>query len=405
MQDCLNFLPVILGTDINSYGMARSFHQAYGLKSLALGRKKQYFTDDSAIMDVIITSEFDTEPVFLERIVQIGYELSKLDLPLLLVPCSDVYVELVTKNHAAIKQFFYFNCVDEELRLELENKQDFYAACQKHGLHYPETVIVNRGSYESLELPFGFPIIAKADDSIAYFKTKFANKNKAYTVNSKPELKRILDTVYSAGYKGDMILQDFIPGGMETMYVLNAYVDKSNEVRFTSTARCLLDECLPADIGNYNALVTGDFPEIDAQCKSFLEAINYRGFANFDFKFDHRDGKYKVFELNLRQGRSSFYTTAAGCNLATWLVEDLLGEGCSGYLRHTDEHLWLNVAKKVLREYTPQEMRPLANRLIAEKKFSYTLDYKKDRSLKRRLAFLRRKLSTIHYYPRYCKLD
>jgi len=106
MQDCLNFLPVILGTDINSYGMARSFHQAYGLKSLALGRKKQYFTDDSAIMDVIITPEFDTEPVFLERIVQIGYELSKLDLPLLLVPCSDVYVELVTKNHAAIKQFF-----------------------------------------------------------------------------------------------------------------------------------------------------------------------------------------------------------------------------------------------------------------------------------------------------------
>lgn len=397
------FLPVLLGTDICAYGVARSFHQAYGLRSLALGRSKLDATGDSTIVDVVTYPDFDKDEVFREQIILRGKELSKKNIPLLLIPCSDNYVSLVTRNLEAIKEYFLINTIDENMRLRLENKQAFYKSCAETGLPYPATVVVNSSNYKSVELPFPFPVAVKPDDSIAYLGLKFAGKKKAYVADSAEELTEILANIYQADYSGDMIIQDFIPGGTEAMYVLNAYVDKKGQVRASCTARCVLDECLPLFVGNYNVLISGDFPAVDAQCKSYLEQIGYRGFANFDLKYDHRDGKFKVFEINLRHGRSSFYTTAAGCNLVTWMVDDLVKGESSAYYRHTKEHLWLNVSKYVARKYAPEELKAQVKRLIAEKKYSYTLAYNKDRLFKKRLALARRKLSTSIYYRKFCK--
>lgn len=398
-----DFLPVILGTDTNVYGVASSFHQAYKINSVALGMIHQIYTDNLDFLKVYTFKNFDHSDIFVKELNEFAKKDEVKDKKLLLISCSDYYSALIIKNKNKLDQKYLINMIEEDLRVKLENKMDFYETCEKYKLPYPKTFIISKDNYKNFSLPFEYPVIAKPNDSIKYVKIKFEGYKKAYKADSAEELKDILKKVYNSGYDDYFIIQDFIPGGVDTMYVVNAYVDRKGKVRMTCGARCALDECLPNDIGNYNALITGDYGNLTSSVKEFLEKIDYRGFANFDFKYDCRDNKFKVFEINLRQGRSSYYMTVSGNNFIKYIVEDLVEDKEYSYYDHKDEHIWYHTAKSVLKHYCPKNMKEQVNRLFKENKATYSLSYYENKNIKRRMLAARRKLSTIKYYPKFEK--
>ena len=117
--------------------------------------------------------------------------------------------------------------------------------------------------------------------------------------------------------------------------------------------------------------------------QKFLEEIGYIGYSNFDMKYDERDGKYKLFEINIRQGRSSFFVTTAGCNLAKFLVEDYILEKDEATIYNKNKTLWLGTPKSIVKKYTDEKSKKEVKELIKSKKYDYTLKNKKDRNLYR----------------------
>ena len=396
-----DFLPVILGTDWNVYGVASSFHKAYGIKSVALGMRKQMYTNDLDYLEVHVFEDFDTSKVFVKELK--NFARQHKDKKLLLISCSDYYTGLITENKDKLNELYLMNYIDLDLRNRLENKKDFYEICEKYGLSYPKTFVVSGDNKDNFTLPFDFPVICKPNDSFKWLKVRFEGYKKAYKVDDLDKLNKILDLAYSNGYDDYMIIQDFIPGGSDAMFVVNSYVDSKGRVTMTHAAQTALDECLPNDIGNYNALISGDYPELVKEVKDFLEKIEYRGYANFDFKYDSRDGIYKVFEINLRQGRSSFYMTYAGNNFVTYLVDDMVYGKEHSYYNHVGDHIWYITAKSVLKKYCPDSLKDKVHLLLKEGKSDFGLDYAHKSNIKRWLLSLRRKLSTIKYYPKYMR--
>lgn len=392
---------IILGTDNNAYAFARSVHMYNGDTSLLLGTKRLTYTDRSKILNVRVYENFD-DTGFVAGIKKFLEETAEelKDYKKILIPCSDGYVKLVAENREFLEKHFLFNVVDKKLQEKLENKIDFYKICEEYNLAYPKTYIVNSVE-EFKKLNLTYPIAIKPNDSVLYAKIHFPDKKKAYKSLDFNESQKIISDMIEAGYNKEIIIQDFIPGGPEKMGVLNAYVNKNGHVTMLAFARCVLDEVLPTQIGNYNALISENNDELYKSVQEFLEKINYRGFANFDFKYDERTNSYKVFEINLRQGRSSFYVTGAGLNMAEILIKDLIYDEDAKLKKLSENHLWLFVSKSVLKKYASPENKELALKLIKEKKYSYATHYKKDVTLKRLYHHIRRLLSTIKYYPKY----
>lgn len=376
------FLPIILGTDANAYGLARSFNEKYNIKSLSLGVSGLIETKKSKIINVKIYK--DLKENFTQIMENIGKEYKEKYEKLILLSCAEWYTDLIVTNRKKLEKYFILPFMDKNLKDKLEDKESFYNICEKYNLDYPKTYIVTKQNYKKIYLPFDYPVAVKPSSSTDYSKVDFEGKEKSYKANNEKELKQIINNIYKSDYKSNIIVQDFIPGKDDTMWVMNCYSNKKGKVKMMCLGRCILEEHTPYGIGNYKAIISDGNKELYEKIKNFLEDIKYIGFSNFDLKYDYRDKNYKLFEINIRQGRSSFFTTAAGLNLSKYLVEDYIENKDKKIEYNYNKHLWLATPKNLLKKYVyNKECLKEAKKLIKEKKYTYTLKYKKDKNLYR----------------------
>lgn len=395
-----NFQPVLLGSDANVYGMARSFYTAYGVVSDVICKAVLVACRNTKLVRIAkVEPKLEEDEVFVATLLD--YAKAHAGTPLVLVSCADGYTILLARHREALAPYFRFACPDLATVLTLDIKDNFYRACDAYGLDHPRTATCTAQNYKTAELPFDFPVIIKPSNSMAYWNCHFPHKKKVFLAQNREDFDAITTAIYGSEYQDDLILQEYIPGDDSNMRVMNCYCGRDKKVKLIALGHALLEEHSPEGIGSYAAIISSHDDALSEQMRNFLEGIGYVGFANFDMKFDPRDGRYKLFEMNLRQGRSSFYVTAAGYNMAKWLVEDVLEHKDLPLTIATNEVLWSIIPKDVIFKYVRDEaLKEKARALIKEGKYCQSMQYKPDRNFKHELAFF---LNQMNYRKKYKK--
>lgn len=397
----MDFEILIAGTDANAYYMARCYHEAYGKKATLLGKTSMIYTKYTNILNVIYNDKIWTEQGFLDAIED--FRKDHPNKKILLISSNETYAAFISKNKDIINEQFVHNYPSIDIINSLIMKETFYKTYENSVLDFPLTVYYDCSNPSEISDNFTYPVIIKPSNVIEYNHISFEGKNKIYKVNSKEELSQIVDTITKHGYKDTLILQEFIPGDDSYLFDSVVYCGKDKKVKFISFAQIGLQEHSKTMVGNAAVLINGfnqygDNSEMINKIKTFMEDIGYQGFAEFDMKYDYRDNKFKVLEINARQGRCSYYIAPLGYNLVQVLADDLIYNKEMNFEVIDKEVLLSFVPKGVVKKYISNTEFKKKALSMWKKGVVNPLKYKKDTDLKRKLLLARRH---VDYYKEY----
>jgi D-aspartate ligase len=361
---------VMLGTDIGTYALARAFHQRYGVRSTVISRVISGAIKNSRIIDTVDLGMDAERQDTLAALEREGRHRKEAGRTTLLLHNADSFARLVTDNHEWLSQWYVMPEVTEEVLDLIADKIEFGRICTELGIPVPRTLVqdfsgADAEDWSPAEVDLPYPLVAKPAVGAAYEHLVFDGKKKIYKVDTPQELREVFARVRAAGFRDRFVLQELIPGDDTAMRSITAYVDQAGEVTLLATAQVLLQEHTPLALGNPAAMVTTPYPELMEQAERLLKHVGYRGFANFDVKVDPRDGVMKFFEMNPRIGRNNFYVTAAGANVAEFVVADLVEDRRLEQVVVRNEVLYTVLPMPLIRRYLDHEHRALLKRVAA----------------------------------------
>lgn len=401
-----DFVPIILGSDENAYGNVRLIHETYRIKPLLLCTRLLIPTMHSRLFDLVQIDNFDHEDVFPGALLSVLEKHAAPNKKLIVIPCSDYYAGMLSRHYGQFKGLIANRFIPGSLLDTLDTKDKFYELCERFGLDYPKTVVCEPHERENAleRMDFQFPIVVKPENSNAYdyLHCDFEGKKKVFFFSKREDYLAMIRSMNTSDYRGKLIIQEFIPGGDSAMRVINSYSDNNGNVTMMCLGQPVLEEYAPRTLGNYAAIISRSDRDLYTKVKAFLEQIGYVGFSNIDMKFDSRTGKYMMFEINPRLGRSSLFVRAAGLNMIKALIDQVVYGEDNDCVYGQETALWTNVPKTVLKRYvTDPALSAEIARLYRQKKVIRSLWYNKDLNVKRIIGVSRYFMGHINNFRRY----
>jgi len=253
----------------------------------------------------------------LSRLLRLGRALGGRAI---LIPTDDVGSIFVAEHAQSLRECYRFPCQDPLLVRSLCNKQQLYHLCRELDVPAPQTWFpTTRDEMLDLLGEAVFPVVLKAIDPWLLRRgTQLASVTIANDAN---ELLRSYDRLEDPRHP-NLMLQEYIPGGPESIWMYNGYFNAYSESLVHFTGRKLRQH--PPYTGMTTLGVCASNEVVEATTKRFMKAIGYRGIVDMGYRYDARDGQYKLLDVNPRIGATfRLFVGTNGIDVARALYLDM----------------------------------------------------------------------------------
>ena len=256
---------------------------------------------------------------WVEELLELGRRLGRA----VLVPIDDDAVVLVADHADALRETFVFAENSPELIRQLSDKAEMHRLCTELDIPTPACRFpTSMDDIESYAATGGFPVAVK---QIAAWVPTNVPDARSVAIAHTPEELRSAYAEMESPERPNVLLQEYIPGGPETVWIFNGYFDADSECRVGFTGRKLRSRgpnTGPAVLG-----LCAPNPDVDEATRRLMKAVGYRGILDIGYRYDAADGRYKLLDINPRLGGTfRLFVDANGLDVARALYLDLTGQ-------------------------------------------------------------------------------
>ncbi len=254
----------------------------------------------------------------LEGLSQIG---SRLGRPTVLIPTDDFAAIFIAKSADALRPWFVFPTARSDLARILANKKLLHALCTDMGVPCPWSIVP--GSIADVKAfieKTGFPVVVKAP--AAWLPSTFPTT----VVHSWQEMRAICGCAEFLR-STNLLIQQYIPGNEDWFF--HGYCNTVSDCLAGFTGRKLRSSPPDAGFTTLGRSVIND--PLRRHSEAVLKNIRYAGIVDIDYRFDSRDGQYKLLDFNPRLGAQfRLFDDGNGLDVVRALYRDLTGEPVRG---------------------------------------------------------------------------
>lgn len=238
---------------------------------------------------------------------------------LVLYPTDDYYVELLCAVYERAKAFCFIP-VHPEKSAYYADKSAQYALCDAEDVPRPQTVLLKAEKDLAQLAKITWPIIVKPITRKDIVGVAFRLK----TYQTREDLDKdaaLLTSLMESGLQ--FIASEIIPGDGSHIYAYTAYCNHEGKVLNEWIGRKLTQ--YPDDFGCFSTATNIAPEEVRTLGRRLVEGAGCWGFMQPEFKYDERDGLYKLMEINLRSDMWNRMGCLSGVHLNYTLWCDALG--------------------------------------------------------------------------------
>lgn len=240
----------------------------------------------------------------------------------LLIATSDHTAEFVADHAEVLSEHFIFPRVDADLVRGLSNKKELYFLARRLDIPTPETAFPeSRQDVAEFAASAHFPVMLKAADGL---RLEARTGLKMVIVETAEEMLEQYDLLEDPA-DPNLMIQEYIPGDDTTIWMFEGYFDENSDCVAGFTGQKLRQHPVHKGATSLGVLVENRI--VDETTRSFMKQIGYRGVLDIGYRYDARDGRYKLLDPNPRVGSTfRLFVGDADIDVVRLLYLDMTGQ-------------------------------------------------------------------------------